>query len=123
MYQVIIKRLIMKIDPAIVLMPFKHGADALDGLQKLAADNSPLCDVILLDINMPVMDGWQFLSAVESIRPGIGSDVDIYVVSTSLDGRDKERALADKNVKGYIFKPIPIDRLTQIVLGKEQEIL
>lgn len=117
MYQVIIKRLIMKIDGDTVLSSYKHGADAIESFKTILAENSALCDVILLDINMPVMDGWQFLKALEDILPGIGSEIDIYVVSTSLDARDRERAMADKNVKDYIFKPIPQDRLMKIVLG------
>lgn len=121
MYQVIIKRLIMKIDADAKLMTFKNGADALDGFKTLLANDPLLCDVILLDINMPLMDGWQFLHAIENILPGIGNSIDIYVVSTSLDGRDKEKALADKNVKGYISKPIPTEILTRIVLGKDKE--
>ena len=117
MYQAILKRQINKLNPDTTLLPYKNGADAIEGFKALLAAELPLCDVILLDINMPVMDGWQFLSAVDAIYPGIGKTVDIYVVSTSLDARDKEKALADKNVKEYIPKPIPPDKLLQIVSG------
>ncbi len=117
MYQFIIKRQILKLCPEAKLISYKHGAEAIEALKARAAEGFPPCDVILLDINMPVMDGWEFLSAGEATLGEMGKMVDIYVVSTSVDTRDKEKALANKNVKEYISKPIPPDKLLQILQG------
>lgn len=117
MYQVIVTRQIAKIDPNVAIVSYRNGAEALEGLKNIFAENAKMCDVIFLDINMPVMDGWEFLSNIETSFPEIGTTVDIYVVSTSLDARDKDRALANKNVKKYISKPIPTDILQKIVSG------
>lgn len=117
MYQFIVKRHIAKVYPEAELISYKNGAEAIEGFKALSATGAPQCDIIFLDVNMPVMDGWQFLSALGEMFPEMGKAVDIYVVSTSLDARDKEKALADKNVKGYISKPIPADKLSQIIAG------
>jgi CheY-like chemotaxis protein len=116
MYQFIIKRHVAKACPDAELISYKNGVEAIEGFKTLIT-GAALFDVILLDINMPIMDGWQFLSVLEEAFPEIGKKVDIYVVSTSLDIRDKERALADKNVKEYISKPIPTEKLLQILSG------
>ncbi len=117
MYQYIITRQIVKLCPEAKVISYRHGTEAIEALKALATGDFLPWDVILLDINMPVMDGWQFLGILEAMVSEIGKMVDIYVVSTSVDTRDTEKALADKNVKAYISKPIPADKLLQIIQG------
>ncbi|HEY2726033.1 MAG TPA: response regulator [Parafilimonas sp.] len=61
--------------------------------------------VLLLDINMPVMDGWEFLERYDSIESNVKDQITIYLLSSSIDPRDKQRAAANKYVKGFLMKP------------------
>jgi len=114
MYQMILQKYFLKVDSGIQLMSFLNGLEAVRGLEKVAAEGQPLCDLVLLDINMPVMDGWQFLEKIDEIIPDFGKRVDVYVLSSSLDDRDKTRALANKHVKDYIYKPISPEKIREI---------
>ncbi len=62
--------------------------------------------VVLLDLNMPVMDGWQFLDAVESLGESFREKCRIYILTSSLDLSDVARVVSYPVVAGYIHKPI-----------------
>jgi CheY-like chemotaxis protein len=106
MYQLILKHLIMKVNKNVIVETFDNGAPAIVALSALAVSGGALPDIILLDINMPGMDGWQFLSAVRAVSNNIAEKLNIYVISSSLDMRDKERAHACEIVRDYICKPV-----------------
>jgi len=80
-------------------------------------DIAALPDVIFLDINMPIMDGWEFLEAYLLLKPRIGKNIVIYVVSSSIDMRDLDRARSISAVSDYIIKPISNKRLVSIFTG------
>ena len=88
------------------------GAEALAMFKNYEATQSkyngnfpPL--VILLDINMPLMDGFEFLKAYEGLEPERQGDTSIVVMLTSSNsGIDQDRALEFPSVKGYIVKPM-----------------
>lgn len=115
MYLMILKRRIEKMDSDVVIESYLNGLAASEELQKRITENKPLPDVILLDINMPVMDGWQFLKKVSTDFPQALNQIKTYIVSTSLEDRDRERALNDKHVTEYISKPIPPEKLKEII--------
>lgn len=77
-------------------------------------DKALLPDVILLDLNMPVMDGWQFLDKHEEIRPSLPKDIDIYILSSSIDVRDIQRSKRYHSVKGFLSKPLKMEMLEDI---------
>jgi CheY-like chemotaxis protein len=97
-----------------VLM-FSDGEEAItfinDHLDKL--DDLP--DIILLDLNMPIMDGWQFLEEYIKIKPRIGKKITVYLVSSSVDKIDLERAEKISEISDYIIKPITPDKLKDII--------
>ena len=68
-----------------------------------------LPDAILLDLNMPVMDGWQFLD--EFISLPITKEIHIFIMTSSIDPADIEMAGKYKVVKEYIMKPITTQKL------------
>jgi CheY-like chemotaxis protein len=65
-----------------------------------------LPDVIFLDINMPVMNGWNFLESFEKIFYTLPKKIIIYVVSSSVDESDMERSKSFVSVTDYVIKPI-----------------
>lgn len=71
-------------------------------------------DVILLDINMPRMNGFEFLdAAVHSLGPSFARVV-VVMLTTSLDPRDRDRAAAYPVVRRFIPKPLTVEHLHQI---------
>jgi len=62
--------------------------------------------VVLLDINMPNMSGWEFLEMFDNLSFDIKERVRICILSSSIDDRDKERSYANKNVVDFLVKPL-----------------
>jgi CheY-like chemotaxis protein len=99
---------------------FFNGQEAIDYF--LAPENQHidvLPDVIFLDINMPVMNGWNFLEAFDKIFFSLPKKILIYVVSSSVDESDMERSKSFMSVTDYVIKPINKEkyRLLLSVLG------
>lgn len=91
---------------------FYDAQSALDEIAKNIHKNDNLPDVILLDLNMPVIDGWQFLD--EFILLPLQKEIAIFIVTSSIDPVDIEMANEYKAVKTYIMKPITASKLKSI---------
>lgn len=62
--------------------------------------------LLLLDINMPIMSGWEFLEMFDNLSFEIKDRVKICILSSSIDDRDRERSYANKNVVDFLVKPL-----------------
>jgi response regulator RpfG family c-di-GMP phosphodiesterase len=62
--------------------------------------------VLFLDINMPSLSGWQFLEKFEKFSEELKFKISIYILSSSIDPRDMDKAKANKYIRGYIAKPL-----------------
>lgn len=85
---------------------YTEATKALTFLQENLNNVSELPDVILLDLNMPVMDGWDFLEEFKTFQSELAKSINIYIVSSSVDENDKVRAAAYSTVKGFVSKPL-----------------
>ena len=98
------------------LLVFSDGKQSIDYfealLQNLDAENIP--EIIFLDLNMPVMDGWEFLERFTKIKNKFGKVITLYVVSSSINPIDVTRAKSLSSVKDYLIKPINIAELENI---------
>ncbi|MDN3666969.1 response regulator [Algibacter miyuki] len=90
-----------------------NGKDAFDKLKAIIANGDSLPELILLDLNMPVWDGWQFLDAFKQIPTK--EQINIYILTSSNNEEDIERAKNYNIDSKYIVKPITLDKLTDLV--------
>ncbi|WP_031526582.1 response regulator [Dyadobacter crusticola] len=99
---------------------FNNGQAAIDAFVENLGDPGQLPDLILLDLNMPVLDGWQFLDAVSKLLPSLPKKVNIFLVSSSNDEEDFEKARSLREVQDLIVKPLTIKSLQEIMQRLEQ---
>jgi CheY-like chemotaxis protein len=89
-----------------------NGKQALDLLMDYK--RHPLPDIILLDLNMPIMGGFEFLSAFRELRIPGQAKVQIVILSSSDDPVDIKRA-GEMGIHHYITKPISLDKLGKVI--------
>lgn len=97
------------------ILQFENGEQALRFLRDNTASPESLPDYIFLDINMPMIDGWMFLEDYESLKEKFSKSINIYMVSSSIDTRDIERARKNSNVKDYIVKPVTREKFLELL--------
>ena len=88
----------------------KIGLDYLAGL----TEGSPTPTIIFLDINMPVMNGWDFLEEFEKIKSRFDSLPRIYLLSSTVDPEDYKKAQKFTLVQDFISKPLSKEALQNI---------
>jgi CheY-like chemotaxis protein len=94
------------------VVAFEDGQQALQALQTGGAPAVP--DVILLDVGMPVYDGWDFLEEYEKLpRERTGRSL-LYMLSSSINPPDIQKAAHYPSVKAYLTKPLTLEALEQI---------
>ncbi|WOK04859.1 response regulator [Imperialibacter roseus] len=87
---------------------------ATNGQEGLLQLNSAQPNVILLDVNMPVMGGWEFLEKLSDVGIGVNLDFPIYITTSSVDPEDKRRAQLHPLVKGFIEKPLTAEKIREM---------
>ncbi|XLS28935.1 response regulator [Flavobacteriaceae bacterium M23B6Z8] len=90
------------------LLIFNNGQEALEYFKEAFSSSDPekIPNIIFLDINMPVMDGWQFLEHFVQIGGSLKKEVTLYIVSSSINPKDIEKANKLESISGYIIKPV-----------------
>ena len=81
-----IKKMLDSLALCDTIISYTNGKLAIDGMKALIAENRPVPEIIFLDINMPIMDGWQFLE--EFIALPLEQKVRINIVTSSIDPVD-----------------------------------
>ena len=110
-YQMIISRYIEKSGMFKLAEYYQFPKEALKNYIDIK-ENLP--SVMLLDINMPLMDGWQFLEALQSKYPEVYDHTKIYIVTSSIAFSDKERFDNFPGLAGFLSKPLNVDKLKEI---------
>jgi CheY-like chemotaxis protein len=93
-----------------------YGALILDYIEENSQNPEKLPDVILLDLNMPVFTGWDFLERMQSISATIQKNIKVHVLTSSVRIEDAEQAERYPFVRSVINKPLKpntIERITQ----------
>lgn len=104
----IVSQFLEHVDASVELMSFYNGNEILKHLEA----NPKAPDVILLDINMPIANGWVFLDKY-SEKKITGSN--IYVVSSSIDPEDHNKARSYACVLDFVSKPISVEFLEEVL--------
>lgn len=115
-YQFTITRTLKKTAVSKRILVFSDGEEAIDFFETHLSKADDLPDVVFLDINMPVMDGWDFLEEYVKLKPNLPKPITIYMVSSSVDARDREKARAITEVSDYIVKPLSEDKINDILI-------
>ncbi|MEN9298079.1 MAG: hypothetical protein RLZZ429_392 [Bacteroidota bacterium] len=92
-----------------------NGHEAIEYLQSRADSPDQLPDIILLDINMPVMDGWEFLAEFDKLkRPGF-EKIHIIMFTSSVYYEDIDKARTYATVKDIFSKPLDERKIKDII--------
>ena len=94
------------------ILVYKNGKEAVDNLIPMIRSGVELPEIILLDLNMPIMDGWQVLD--ELIKEPIHDQMNIYISSSSVDFADLEKAKTYNMVNNYITKPFTAEKINEL---------
>ncbi len=116
-YQFITKKLLEETGLVEQIKIFSNGREALAFIEEAVVAKKQIPSIILLDLTMPVMDGWEFLEHFQLLRTTIGQSIFVYVVSSSVDPKDLERARSFAEVTDYLVKPLSKQKLTQLMLS------
>lgn len=114
-YQFAVKLNLNQLRLAREVITFSNGELARDFFITNSKVAELLPDVILLDINMPVMDGWDFLEWFKEYKSHFPKPISIFMVSSSIDRRDIDKAKSYAEVKDYISKPLTDGSFFEIV--------
>jgi len=87
------------------VVQFGSSISALDYLKQ----NKP--DLILLDLNMPEIDGWTFLKLLEEQKP----EIDVVIISSTIDPAERTRAQSYRSVKDFLTKPLTYEKIKHLV--------
>ncbi len=109
-----LKRLVAIHDLCKNLLVFNNGEEAIKYLKPIMANADQLPDIILLDINMPIMDGWDFLNEFIKIEANLSKKITIYMITSSINNEDIEKAKTYSEVSNYFVKPVTLDTLKQM---------
>ena len=110
-FVLVFTKILSKIDNFKTIVALKNGHLALQELKKLDANNLKLPDIIFLDLNMPVLDGWKFLEEIEQLS--FKEKLNIHIISSTIDTQEIDKSKRYKTVKSFIQKPTSAQQLLQ----------
>ena len=103
------------------IMACLNGRFAIDQLLSIQKkDPAKLPDYILLDINMPIMNGWEFLDEYKRLNIDPLGKSKIYIISSSVFSNDINKARSYPLVKSFISKPLSVEKIKEMFETEKQ---
>lgn len=109
------QRLINKMEYAENVYIVNNGREAIEFLKSTVNGEHPHPDIIFLDINMPVMNGWEFVEEYQKLSENQKAKVMLIMLTTSLNPDDVEQAKKYKDIKGYKNKYLDKETMEEIL--------
>ncbi|MBS3915837.1 MAG: response regulator [Bacteroidetes bacterium] len=110
--KIIIRRLL----PEATVVPFSQPRLALDFLiNEFIITNPNEKTILFLDVNMPGMSGWDFLRGFDALPDTAKQSIRIYMLSSSIDSRDEDRAKDNPSIVEFISKPLSLEKLDALL--------
>ena len=116
-FQFITQKVVEKTNLVRKIKVFSNGLEAIEFLKSVRENPEELPDVILLDLAMPILNGWDFLEEYVELRPSLGKQIVLFIVSSSIDPADIERARSISEVTDFIIKPVTREKFIALVEG------
>lgn len=88
------------------ILEYHNGEEALENLIRRQQTGEEMPSVIFLDLDMPIMNGWDFLDEFMKYEQLVAQQIHIYIISSSIDPRELEKVNSYKAVSKYILKPV-----------------
>ena len=93
----------------------ENGRQAIDMLTEKKDDGFLCPDLILLDINMPIINGWEFMDKYQTLSAEQKAKIVVVMVTTSLNPDDRSRAESIEDIKDFVSKPLDEITLKDII--------
>ena len=114
-FRFLTRKLCEKIPGIHELEEYEDIYDALRFFMANKKQQEQLPDVILLDLDFPTLNGWEFLEGFIDLEQTLSKDIRIYLVSSSILKSDHEKAKEYEIIHGFIHKPLEMEELKKIV--------
>jgi two-component SAPR family response regulator len=114
----IYKKIVMLTCPSYRFIDFSNGLDALDYMKKNSKNAAALPDLLLLDVRMPFLNGWQYLEKYCELKSDLAKATHHYVCSSSIERFDLD--FKNSNLHGYFMKPVSPKDISEIIKKSEQ---
>jgi len=111
-FHFILKKMLEQNGENLEVTSFLCAEDALEELQH--SKGHPLPSLIILDMNMQRMNGWDFIEAYRGIKCNLTHQIPIIMCSSSIDMRDIQKVKRTPELKAYITKPLDSEKMQQI---------
>lgn len=115
-FKLIVKKLFEKYGNNLKVQFVSNGHEALQTLKNaIDLKQIDLPKIILLDIQMPVMNGWEFMNEFVQLPVEIIGEIAVYIISSSIIQADRDRAKGYIQIKEFISKPLTVDVVNRIL--------
>jgi len=111
----IIKRMLANYEQLNDTIYSTNGYTILDFLKLHKTDESTLPEILLMDLHMPKLNGWEFLDHLKILYPQLIKPIKVYIISSSIDPKDIRRCYKYPFIKSYLVKPVTREALNPIM--------